>query len=393
MRGLGVVYRKELKDAARDRRAALSGLLAFPIAMPLLIAGMLFLTLKTRVDDATATLSVPVVGGAAAPQLKAQLAMAGLMPDHDAHGDRAGLLAAVRAGEVEVGLVVAQDFGEALASGAPARAWLVFDSSRPLSGSQVGRLRDAIERYGDLLGAGRLRLRGVDPAAAHPITALAQDVSTPRSRSIILLGTMSYLLLVATAFGGAQMAMDATVGERERGSLEPLLAMPVAPAALVAGKLLAAATFMAIAAGVCAMSVALAAQQLPLARVGMAAGLGPVAALGLWLVVAPYALLAAAATTLATSFAKTLKEAWTYNSVAVLAPTLPILILLFKPMEPSLPAMFVPSLSQHLLATELIRGEAVVASHVLASAVATAAAAVPLAWLAALRYGRGRLLA
>lgn len=393
MKGVGVVYRKELTDAARDRRAALSALLLLPLGTPLLAGGVLFVVLGDRVEEAATTLSVPVVGARAVPRLVAQLEADGIRPDHAAHADRASLEAAVEDGEAEVGLVVADDFGAALRSGAPARVWVLFDSSRATSAVPTARVKRALGGYGRAIGAGRLQLRGVQPAIVTPIAILDEDFSTPRSRSILVFGMMTYFLLFATIMGGSQVALDATVGERERGSLEPLLAMPVWPRALVVGKVLAAATFMVTALALCVATFAVASRRLPLAELGMAVSLPPATAVAIWLVVAPFGPLAAAAVTLASSFAKTLKEAWTYNGVAMLVPTLPIVYLTFKPMHAAWPLMLVPSLSQHLLVTALVKGEGMAVGHLLTSAASTTAIAALLAWAATTRYRGGRLLA
>lgn len=393
MKGLGVVFRKELKEALRDRRAALSALLLGPLGMPLLSGSVIFLVAEDRVEEATSTLSVPMVGALAVPRLMAQLEANGIEPDHDTYADRPSLEAAVQAGEAEVGLVVADDFGAALQSGAPARVWVLFDSSRTTSAVPTARLKGAIGEYSRAIGAGRLQLRGVQPAIVAPIALLDEDFSTPQSRSILVFGMMTYFLIFAIIIGGSQVAVDATVGERERGSLEPLLAMPVWPRALVAGKILAASTFMVTALALCVATFAVASRWLPLAELGMAASLSPATALGLWLVVAPFAPLAAAVVTLAASFAKTLKEAWTYNGFVMLVPTLPIIYLILKPMPASWPLMLVPSLSQHLLVTSLVKGEGVAVGYAVTSAASTTAIAALLVWAATTRYRRGRLLA
>ena len=353
----------------------------------------MFLVVEDRLEDATATLSVPMVGARAVPRFLAQLEANGIEPDHDTHADRASLEAAVRDGDAEVGLVIADDFGAALRSGAPARVWVLFDSSRTTSLVPTERLTGVIRGYSRMIGMGRLQLRGVRPAIATPIAILNEDFSTPQSRSILVFGMMTYFLLFATIVGGSQVAVDATVGERERGSLEPLLAMPVWPRALVVGKVLAAATFMVTALALCVTTFAVASRWMPLAKLGMAASLTPATAVGLWLVVAPFGPLAAGAVTLASSFAKTLKEAWTYNGFAMLVPTLPIVYLSFKPLQASWPLMLVPSLSQHLLVTSLVKGEGVTPGYVIISAASTTAIAALLAWAATTRHRRGRLLA
>lgn len=392
MRGLFTVWLKEIADAARDRRGVLGALLGAPVGMPLMLGASAFWLVESQIEEITETVTMPVVGGHAAPNLMAQLKSAGINADHGSFASQSGLADGVRGGEVTAGLVVAEDFGAALQSGAPARVWIVSDASSLSSGIAAGRLHEAIESYGRALGAGRLLLRGVDPLAARPVAALQHDVSTPRSRSILVLGMMTYILLLVMIIGGSQVAMDATVGERERGSLEPLLAMPVGRGALVAGKIFAAATYMAAALAACIATISVASRWLPLAEAGLALELGFATSASIWAVLAPFSLIAAGAATLLASFAKTLKEAWTYNGLAMLVPLLPIIFVLGKPPGASLPLMLVPSLSQHLLATQLVKGEAVDPIHVVASLAGTVATAALLGYTATRRYRGERIL-
>ena len=92
----------------------------------------------------------------------------------------------------------------------------------------------------------RLTLRGVSPLVMQPLNIDVIDVSTPSGRSAILLGMLSYFFLFALLTGGMNLAIDSTAGERERGSLEPLLCLPVTRDQLIVGKIFAACLFMAV---------------------------------------------------------------------------------------------------------------------------------------------------
>ena len=54
------------------------------------------------------------------------------------------------------------------------------------------------------------------------------------------LAFLPYLLILSGFLGGAYLVIDATAGERERQSLEPLLATPAARGAIMSGKIAAA---------------------------------------------------------------------------------------------------------------------------------------------------------
>ena len=386
------VLRKELLDGIRDRRALASVLLFGPLFGPVLLGVMLAVGIEVGLDDAERPIRVPVIGGQSAPNLMNHLSQYLIDVDHDAYAEIEALREDVRSGALNVGLVVAEDFGEALQSGAPARLWVVADDSNTSAHNSAGRLRRALNAYGRMVADARLHLRGIDPAFTKPLAVLSDDQSTPASRAVALLGMMTYMLLLSVMVGGVAAAIDATAGERERGSLEPLLALPVAREALVVGKTGAAALFMAASAAIAILSFAVAARLLPLADLSMRANFTPAVCAAMYLALLPFAALGASALTLVASFAKTFKEAQSWIGFAMLAPTLPILILVVKPLQASAPLMLVPGLAQHLLITGLIRGEAMDPLHLLVSAMSMLSLAALLTLFTLRRYRSEKLL-
>jgi sodium transport system permease protein len=130
----------------------------------------------------------------------------------------------------------------------------------------------------------------------------------------------------------------------------------------------------------------------PLEDLGMTPNFGPDVVLKGWLLLVPFALVGAALMTLVASFTKSFKEAQTWVSVVLLAPTLPILIVSILMVRPSTALMFIPSLSQHLLLVGLIKNEPLNSLHVLVSVVGTLAVGVLLTWICARLYRREGLL-
>src|SRR5690606_18231032 len=93
------------------------------------------------------------------------------------------------------------------------------------------------------VGAARLLSRGVAPDATRAWLVAQRDEATPESRRGMLLAFLPYLLILSAFLGGAYLVIDVTAGERERQSLEPLLATPASRAAIMSGKILAACLF------------------------------------------------------------------------------------------------------------------------------------------------------
>jgi len=158
------------------------------------------------------------------------------------------------------------------------------------------------------------------------------------------------------------------------------------------GKIAATCLFMAtsLLLSLCSFYVAL--KFMPLQRLGMTPNFGPDVVVLAFFVLAPFILLGAALMTLVASFTKSYKEAQTWLSVVLIAPTLPILIVSILTLRPQLEFMFVPSLSQHLLLVDMIKNEPLNLLHVAISASSTLAFGGILTWVCARLYRREGLL-
>jgi sodium transport system permease protein len=131
---------------------------------------------------------------------------------------------------------------------------------------------------------------------------------------------------------------------------------------------------------------------LPLEKLGMTPNFGLLVVLKGFLLLLPFTLLGASLMTLVASFTKSFKEAQTWLSVVLLAPTLPILIVSILMVRPSTELMFIPSLSQHLLLVGLIKNEPINMLHVVVSVSGTLLAGVILTLICARLYRREGLL-
>ena len=392
MAGLGVVFGKEFVDSLRERRSVVSALVFGPLLGPVLFVLLTSYAVNLQIDESAQPIEVPVVGGGDAVNLVSHLFRRQIDVVHDRFADLDALRDAVRTGDVEVGLVVDSGFGEALRTGAPARLWIVADTANNTARRSVSRLRSALGEYAGGIGTHRLVLRGIDPDLAMPVAVLTDDVSTPSGRAVLLLGMMTYFLLFSTLLGGTQVAIDTTAGERERGALEPLLALAVSRSGLVWGKIGVTFVFMAVSLAICIVSFAVAVRFLPLAKIGMTANLTPLVCVGIYVAMLPFAALGAGVMTIVASYTKSFREAQTYTSIAMVVPPLPIILVVLNPVQPSAPLMLVPSLSQHLLVTELVKGEVFDPLHLVVSAVTTVAVGAACGLATVRRYRSEALL-
>ncbi len=384
------VFRKEVVDNFRDRRSLLTAV-AMVAMFPLLMASLIGFQIDRSFDTETDLISLPVIGAEHAPNLMRYLDSNQIdIVAGPANADAA--VAAVEAGDLDVVLRIPESFGEQLADMIPAKVELYLDQANTAGVADVDRVRNALFGYNQTLAGIRLSARGVNPTLVRPLNIDTIDVSTPSGRAAILLGMMSYFLLFSLFMGGLYLAIDATAGERERGSLEPLLSLPVARAPVILGKIAACSAFMAFSLLLSLLSWFVALNFIPLEQLGMTPNFNLPVVFAAFLLLCPMLLIGASLMTLIASFTRTYKEAQTWLGFVILAPTMPILIVSFLNLRPRLEFMFVPSLSQHLILVDMISNEPISALNIAVSAASTLAVGAILTWACVRLYRREALL-
>ncbi len=226
-----VVYAKEVLDALRDRRTLLMVLLSSVLLGPLVLIALsgLVASLEARAEKR----EVFVAGIEHAPSLRNFLLRQSTVV-RDAPADFEARLRDASLGDPVV--VVPADFEAALLRGDMPTLELVSDSANKQAeagAARVQRLLLAFSRERTMLS---LALRGVSGELLEPLELQERDLASTQTRATQLTGMLPFFVLMAVLYGALSAALDTTAGERERGSLEPLLMNPAAPLALVLGK-------------------------------------------------------------------------------------------------------------------------------------------------------------
>ena len=381
------VFRKETTENLRDRRTVLNSLLWGPLFGPLLFVILIGFVMDKATERAEKPLELPVAGAEHAPNLVAFLRQ----NDIAIEAAPADPEQAIRDQDEEVILRIGPAFAERWTDGRPAPLELIFDGSRQFTGASVGRLTRVIEAYGGTHAALRLTVRGVNPEIARPVAIIERDQSSAQSRAGALLAFLPYMLILGAFLGGMYLAIDTTAGERERQSLEALLINPVPRRQILAGKLAATTVFALAALAISLAGFVLFLRLIPIGRIGFEIGLGGTTALLALAAIAPVALLASTSQTLVAAFSKTFREAQTWLSMLMILPALPSLVMAVNPIKPVAWMYATPLLSQHVIISQIVRGEAVLAWQYAASAGGTLALGLILAWATVRIYHRERL--
>ncbi len=351
-RHIRVVFLKELTDALRDRRSLFSALI-LPLVGPLLVVVM-FRFLAEQ-NATTGPVPLPVVGAEYAPGLIEFLRSNDVdiqpAPEDPEQAVRSGLAPAV--------LIIEPDYENRFREARPAKLELLVDNSRNDGRAKVRRAKRALDAFGAQTGAMRLLARGLDPQISRPVAVTEVDLATPQQLAANVLNVIPMFVMMAAFIGGMYVATDSTAGERERGSLEPLLGNPVSRTSMVLGKWLATAALSGASLLLTLVTAGMALGLAPLDDLGIEVSFGVSEALRVALVMLPVALLAAGVQLLVATFARSFREAQTYLSVLTLAPMMPGMWLTVAPMDAAPWTFAVPILGQQVVLMDVIRGNPV----------------------------------
>ncbi len=355
-----IIARKELLSVVRDRGAFLAALLVPLLIMPLAMFGPILLLGRVAQSTQQGVQKIGVVGVPEPVLLELKKARLEPVPVSDT-------LLAVRDNQVQAALVF-QDgtftlYGR-LSRGNASQGTLVVD-----------KVEKALGAYKDQLVEQRLAARGLGTDLLEPFRVEIVDASKPQEQAAgVLAFLIPYLLVLFIITGGMSVAVDATAGEKEKGTLEALLAAPVPLLPVLLGKGLAVLV-MALLTGLSSFIGFLLSSTL--IRSYFASQLeslqrgGTQFQLGGTLLLQPLDYLAVALTVLVFAFfiialmislgiyARTYKEAQNYLSPLTLIMLLPLLFLQFTDFFKLQPWHFaLPLINCPLAINEIIKGAA-----------------------------------
>lgn len=346
------VLRKELVDALRDRRTLLTVLVSSVLLGPLVLLAIsaLVASLEARAE----LREVHVAGIERAPTLRnffeRQTYVVKEAPaDYEAQLRKKSFSDPV--------VVVPPEFEAALVRGDSPTVEVVSDSANQRSEAgarRIERLLGAFARERALLG---LALRGVSAQLLEPIQVEDRDLASTQTRATRITGMLPYFVMMAVLYGALNAALDTTAGERERGSLEPLLMNPADRRALVAGKWAAVALVSMLIAVLSSFSFLPGQWVLQSDTLAAMFQYGLREALLFLVVLLPLAAALSAVLMAVAIRSKTFKEAQASSTIVVLLVSLLPLVNVFDLGGEAPWHLWVPALAQNALMTRVLKGE------------------------------------
>ncbi len=356
------VFRKELLEVSRDRKT-----LIFMIALPLLLIPLLIqvttdFVANAEEEAAAATLDYAIFGGEQLPELAEALAAAQRFSAATLD-DPAQITAAIDDERIDLALVVKPG------PGGQHVVELWYDNA-PISSKVKARTKEVLDGLGAKLRLARLGELGIHEAAAQQ-SVLEPVLMEPRGTAPVrevmgerVGGMLPYLFIIFCFMGAMYPAIDLAAGEKERGTLETLLLVPIPRGQVVLGKFLVVFT-----AGVVAALLSLAGLggwlawrsrelgdelQGELGAVLASIGAGDLLLIAAMLV--PTAAIFAALLLGISIYAKSFKEAQSYIAPLNLLVILPAFLAMLPGVELDWSTASIPITNISLATKELIKG-------------------------------------
>jgi sodium transport system permease protein len=373
------VAKKELTDHLRDKRTA-TMIFLLSIAMgPIILIGLGYFigSIEARAEKKEIYLS----GKQHAPELVNFLQR----QDMKLLDPKPDFRELIKQGNHDAVMVIPTDFSEKFLTG-EGKVELVYDDTRQSSsGASVGALRRVMRAFNAEVSAQRLIARGVAPSVLRPVDVQDTNLGTAAQRAAGLLFIIPWITLIGCVTGCTAMAVDLAAGERERGSLEPLLMTPVGRDALVLGKGVAVSIYSLGIAVLTLIGFALTLKYGNLPAIGSVLSLSAAQYGMFFLMLLTFAPAMAAIQMLLATYGRNFKEGQTYATYAIQLVAILPAVAMFAQLKDATWQLFVPVLAQLMVITRLLRGETTDLIHyLLPAAVNTAIFVVAMVLIARL---------
>ncbi len=354
MNKLFTVFKKEWRDAWRDKKSLRMTLLMPIYFVAVFVASVLFAIHMSQQSRATNAepIKLPVVGAGQLPALIDWLEERGLKVAPV--GDEA--YRQVEESTLDYALIIPKDAAEKFATGESIELALVFDITNNKIHGSLNFVRQQIWSWNSRMGSLRLLSRGISPAVVNPVYIRDLNIASDEKMGFFVMMSLPLLLILTAFMSSVGFTADMVAGERERRSLESLLITPTKSSALILGKWLNSFSLTLIVLTVEMLLLGLAFGNLPFNELGLRVNVTLADLFGVFVVLASVAFIATGLQFFISIFARSFKDAQTYMGLMVFIPMVPLFYTLFNPSAYADWFRWVPILGHQVLIKDLLLG-------------------------------------
>lgn len=362
---IGIVYRKELRDTLRDRRTLISMVVVPILLMPILIFGMVTITIRLVEKARSEGSSVMLLGSEHAPELAVEIenheGITVIPPAED-------FVRRIEDKDLRVAVEFPPGFESRLETGTDSSGLEVkiYHYEGELRSTFALRtMKSILRNYRDRVVEKRLKDRHLSTEILQPFQTVASNVASPEKVGGQLTGGLiPYLIIMLCLTGAMYPAIDLTAGEKERGTIETILASPVSRGALATGKFLTVLTASVSTAVLSLLSLGVTLRLAPsFVEIGSQKGkqlfqfaMSFSGVVAVFAMIIPLAVMFSAALLAIALLAKSYKEAQSYISPLMILVMLPSLVSILPGIELSRLLVWIPVLNVSLVSKDILSG-------------------------------------
>jgi sodium transport system permease protein len=361
-RNVGIVYRKELTEALRDRRTVVSTVLVPLLIFPLMSVGFASLAVTLVGKAKEEVPKVMLRGGQDSPAVVEglrKLDTIQIVPETSGWKDQ------IINKEIRAAVDIPAGF-QANVDKQKSDTVKIFNYQGEMKSEfATDKIETYMKEYRDKVVKERLAQKNLPETVLKPFEVNRENVAPPEKVSGAAFGGLiGYMVILLCMTGAMYPAMDLTAGEKERGTMETILSSPISRMHLVLGKFFLILT---AALGTAALSVLSMGASFSVLEhyTGKTAGgraaaaefllkLGPKAVISVFLMALPVAVLFSATLMTIALFAKTYKEAQSYLTPMTFVVIIPAVAAMLPGVELTSKLALVPILGTSLLCKELV---------------------------------------
>jgi sodium transport system permease protein len=363
MKKIGLIFRKEIMNAVRDRRVLISTVIVPLFVLPL-VTMLPMMMIGKKQHEAQERPSSIVLAGLKYPELEQALRASNrFMFETSDSLDRQ-----IRQGRVDAGVEVT-DLPDGQRS---AKVKVLFDATRTESQAAADKVKLVIADLSRQIVSRQIDTTRVN---LNPVQAIPTNVSSDREMAGFFIGMLVAMMgIIGLITGAMVLAIDSTAGEKERKTLEVLLAAPIARNSIVIGKYLATVltAMVSVVLMTTGYSVSFIIGLRSLSDSGLGSGALAIslpAVLVILLVMLATAGFIAALEMAVSIFARSYREAQGYLTPLTFLAVIPVVFMQTISGNPNPALFYVPLLNAMLLIRELLMG-AIVPDHIARTVVA-----------------------
>ena len=345
MNNIMTIVKKEFKDILRDRKTLL-----MTFVIPIIVMPLLFTFIFSSIGDMASPSEdnkYKIVLETNNPEITALFKEAGIYelvnskdPINEAYDGKI------------VAYIIANDINESLTQGSTPEVDLYYDTTSQRAMTAISTVQTMFGTYQNSYLASYLEANHLSSKVLQPFTynEHAKDEEAD-SMSLMMLGMLIPMMIIGYSGSGiVPIATDLGAGEKERGTLEPLLSTSISRSSILIGKLIVTATFGSITSILSAVGLLLAFKFGMSDTMAITIDLSLQSMLLIVLLAVLYVIFISAVMLLVSTYARSLKEANTYLTPVTLIPVLLSVITMYmEPSSVSMAMMNIPILNVVIL--------------------------------------------